>query len=38
MKAIYFTFSIFVLLFGSCNKSKPEAENTVVYTVVETST
>ncbi len=38
MKAIYFTLSIFILIFGSCNKSKPEAENTVVYTVVETST
>ncbi len=37
MKAIYFTLSIFMILFGSCNKSKPEAENTVVYTVVETS-
>lgn len=37
MKATKNFFLLFVLLFLGCTKSKPDPENIVVYTVVETS-
>jgi hypothetical protein len=37
MKAHHFLLYMIIICLGSCTKSKPDPENIVVYTVVETS-